>query len=113
MPQPTSWQLVAVATTLAAVALRLPGRAWLATLGLAAVAVLEVGARRAGAPLGVLRATFLDVGQGDSAILDLPDGQALVVDGGGLVGSPIDVGTRVLAPELARAAAGRRWRRPY
>jgi competence protein ComEC len=51
-------------------------------------------------PSGQLRATFLDVGQGDAAILDLPDGQALVVDGGGLVGSPIDVGTRVLAPEL-------------
>jgi competence protein ComEC len=40
------------------------------------------------------------VGQGDSAIVDLPDGEAIVVDGGGLVGSPIDVGLRVLAPEL-------------
>ena len=62
--------------------------------------MLEVQARRAGTPRGQLRATFLDVGQGDSAILDFPDGEALVVDGGGLVGSPIDVGTRVLAPEL-------------
>jgi competence protein ComEC len=59
-----------------------------------------VGARRAGAPRGLLRVTFLDVGQGDAAIVDLPDGEAMVVDGGGLVGSPIDVGVRVLAPEL-------------
>ena len=50
--------------------------------------VLELGARRAGAPRGVLRATFLDVGQGDAAIVDLPDGEAMVVDGGGLVGQP-------------------------
>jgi competence protein ComEC len=48
----------------------------------------------------VLRVTFLDVGQGDGALVDLPDGEALVIDGGGLVGSPIDVGARVLAPTL-------------
>lgn len=100
VPVPTSWQLVAVGTTLAAFALRHRRRWMVAALGLAAVAALEVVARRAGAPRGELRATFLDVGQGDSAILDLPDGEALVVDGGGLVASPIDVGVRVLAPEL-------------
>ena len=53
-----------------------------------AILALEIGARRAGAPHGVLRATFLDVGQGDSALVDLPDGEAMVIDGGGLVGSP-------------------------
>lgn len=107
VPQPTSWQLVALVATLAAVALRPPRRALLTSFGLLVVAAFEVNARRAGAPLGQLRATFLDVGQGDSAILDLPDGEAIVVDGGGLVGSPIDVGTRVLAPELrARRRAG-------
>jgi competence protein ComEC len=100
VPQPTSWQLVAIVATLAAVALRPPRRAALVTLGLLVTVALEIAARRAGVPLGHLRATFLDVGQGDSAILDLPDGEAVVVDGGGLVGSPIDVGTRVLAPEL-------------
>ncbi|HEY8091557.1 MAG TPA: MBL fold metallo-hydrolase, partial [Polyangiaceae bacterium] len=69
-------------------------------LGVALVLLLEIAARRSGSPHGILRVTFLDVGQGDSAIVDLPDGQAMVVDGGGLVGSPIDPGTRVLAPEL-------------
>ncbi len=98
VPQPTSWQLVAVFVGLGAVILRGKKR-WLLPAALA-IAVLEVLARRDGAPTGVLRATFLDVGQGDGAILDLPDGQAVVVDGGGLVGSPLDVGTRVVAPEL-------------
>jgi competence protein ComEC len=100
VPVPTSWQLVVMAATLAALALAHRRRGALSALGLAIIAALEVAARRAGAPRGQLRVTFLDVGQGDSAILDLPDGEALVVDGGGLVGSPIDVGARVLAPEL-------------
>jgi competence protein ComEC len=106
VPQPTSWQLAVIAVVLAAVALRVRGRFPIALVGTAIVLVLEVGARRAGAPRGLLRATFLDVGQGDAAILDLPDGQALVVDGGGLVGSPVDVGTRVLAPELRARRRG-------
>jgi len=100
VPQPTSWQLAVVAVGAAAVLLSKHGRAPTFVSCAAALLVLEIGARRAGAPRGILRATFLDVGQGDSAIVDLPDGQAMVIDGGGLVGSPIDVGARVLAPEL-------------
>jgi competence protein ComEC len=100
VPQPTSWQCAALATALAAVTLG--GKRRAATLGVCALAIvgLELLARREGSPRGILRVTFLDVGQGDSAIVDLPDGEALVIDGGGLVGSPIDVGERVLAPEL-------------
>lgn len=100
VPQPTSWQCVVLAVTLAALALRV--RRYGTVLAVCGIAVLglELVARRAGSPRGILRATFLDVGQGDSAIVDLPDGEALVIDGGGLVGSPIDVGERVLAPEL-------------
>jgi competence protein ComEC len=102
LPQPTSWQLAAVAVAFAST--WLPGAVRRAVLAGAAAAILllEVSARRAGAPVGQLRATFLDVGQGDAAILDLPDGQGIMVDGGGLVGSPIDVGLRVVAPELRR-----------
>ena len=35
-------------------------------------------------PAGALRVTFLDVGQGDAAIVELPDGAVWLVDAGGL-----------------------------
>jgi competence protein ComEC len=35
-------------------------------------------------PPGALRVTFLDVGQGDAAILELPDGHVWLVDAGGI-----------------------------
>jgi competence protein ComEC len=103
VPRPTAWQVGVAALGLGALALRVldaRGRAALALTVGAALIVLELEARRAGAPRGLLRVTFLDVGQGDSALVDLPDGQAILVDGGGLVGSPIDVGERVISPEL-------------
>jgi competence protein ComEC len=99
IPQPTSWQLVVLAAGMTGWALHVRVRET-AAVAAALLLFLELGARRAGVPHGVLRATFLDVGQGDAAIVDLPDGEALIVDGGGLVGSPIDIGVRVLAPEL-------------
>jgi competence protein ComEC len=102
LPQPTSWQLVVAAVGLASAWLHAAERRSVLAATAALALLLEVVARREGAPVGVLRATFLDVGQGDAAIIDLPDGEAMVIDGGGLVGSPIDVGARVLGPELRR-----------
>jgi competence protein ComEC len=67
----------------------------------------ELVAVRAGNPRGVLRITVLDVGQGDSLLVDLPDGQAMLIDGGGMVGSPVDLGARVIQPVL-RARRRRR-----
>ena len=58
-------------------------------------------ARRA----GVLRVSVLDVGQGDSVLVDLPDGSAMLVDGGGIVGSPVDLGRARRLAGAARAAA--------
>jgi competence protein ComEC len=100
VPPPTPWQLAILAVAAAAWALagRLRGPAIAVTA--AGLLLLEVLAVRDGAPRGVLRVTFLDVGQGDAALVDLPEGSALLVDGGGLVGSPIDTGARVVAPLL-------------
>ena len=45
-----------------------------------------------------LRVTFLDVGQGDAAIVQFPDGRTLGVDAGGLASPTFDIGARVVAP---------------
>lgn len=47
-----------------------------------------------------LQITFLSVGQGDSAVVEFPDGGVMVIDGGGLAGSRFDVGERLIAPFL-------------
>ena len=49
---------------------------------------------------GLLRVVFLDVGQGDATLVTLPDGRALLVDAGGMPGSPFDIGERVVGPAL-------------
>jgi competence protein ComEC len=110
VPPPTAAQFLVLTATFGVIALGSSGRprarwslrpaAW---LGIGAIVLLgtEIAARRHGSPHGSLRVTFLDVGQGDSALVDLPDGSAMLVDGGGLVGSPVDVGERAVLPLLA------------
>jgi competence protein ComEC len=81
-------------------------RGLLAATGLAAAGLLY--APGAGAPPGAgrLRITWLDVGQADAALVQLPTGHALLVDAGG--GSAVfDVGRRIVAP-AARALGIRR-----
>ena len=47
-----------------------------------------------------LRVTFLDVGQGDAAVVELPSGHVLVVDAGGFPGSEFDTGEGIVSPFL-------------
>jgi competence protein ComEC len=101
LPPPTAWQLAVLALGVLAIWRASGARRWpvaLAMLGL--LGVLEVHAIREGAPTGRLRVTALDVAQGDAILVDLPDGRAMLVDGGGLVGSPIDTGERVVLEVL-------------
>ena len=78
---------------------------WLIALTVALVAV-ELATRRAGTPEHELRITAIDVEQGDSTLVDLPDGGLLLVDAGGFVGSPVDPG-RVGDSAAAQSAAPR------
>ena len=48
----------------------------------------------------MLRVTFLDVSQGNSAVVELPGQNIILVDGGGFQDSSFDVGRYVLAPYL-------------
>ncbi len=55
---------------------------------------------RAAAARGVLEVFFVSVGQGDAALLRLPDGSAVLVDGGGAADGGPDPGARDLVPLL-------------
>jgi competence protein ComEC len=49
-----------------------------------------------------LKVTMLDVGQGDSFLVEFPGRKVMLIDGGGLASSPFDVGERVVSPVLWR-----------
>jgi competence protein ComEC len=47
-----------------------------------------------------LRVTFLDVGQGNSALIQFPGNKRLLLDGGGFTGGTFDTGGMIVAPFL-------------
>jgi competence protein ComEC len=50
-----------------------------------------------------LRVTIIDVGQGNSALLEMPGGACFLIDGGGFAdNSAFDVGAKIIAPMLWR-----------
>ena len=80
---------------------------------LPACALLCTGVVHAASPRlsSSLRITFLAVGQGDAAVVQLPGGRALLVDGGGdlrgLAPPGADVGSRIVLPALAELGVSR------
>jgi competence protein ComEC len=54
-----------------------------------------------------VRVTFIDVGQGDSALVEGPHGFVMLVDGGGRYDDSFDTGARVIEPLLRVRGIGR------
>jgi len=54
-----------------------------------------------------LRVTFIDVGQGNSALLQLPGRERMLIDGGGFERGAYDTGQMVVAPFLLYSKIGR------
>jgi competence protein ComEC len=50
-----------------------------------------------------LRVTYLDVGQGNAALIQFPGSERMLIDGGGLPSGDFDIGERVIAPFLLRS----------
>ncbi|MEI6126412.1 MAG: DNA internalization-related competence protein ComEC/Rec2 [Pseudomonadota bacterium] len=49
---------------------------------------------------GTLAVTFLDVGAGDAAVVEFPNHEVMLIDGGGLMDESFDMGKAVIAPFL-------------
>ncbi|MHB8418256.1 MAG: ComEC/Rec2 family competence protein [Myxococcales bacterium] len=99
------WIALAIAGGALAAALRGWRSGW-------ALAALALAVFAAGVPLSrlrprPLRLTFLSVGQGDAAVIELPLGGALAVDGGGSAVGSFETGRRVVAPFLWSRGLGR------
>ncbi|MDQ6734881.1 MAG: DNA internalization-related competence protein ComEC/Rec2, partial [Nitrospirota bacterium] len=78
------------------------GIVWLKRCSTAMVVLILIGwmwSPRAWSDGETLRVTFLDVGQGDACLIELPDRQTILIDGGASY-ETLDIGRAVIAPYL-------------
>jgi competence protein ComEC len=87
-----AWSLINLGRTRAAKAI-LVGAVLLSVTDAAYWAARRFGSRE-------LRVTYVDVGQGNAALLELPGGPCMLIDGGGFYNNRFDVGGRIVAPFL-------------
>ena len=106
--RPTRLDLLLALLCLCALTFVRPRKAGCA-VALVLLATLAVRALPApGGGDGTLRVTFLSVGQGDAALVGLPDGKRMLVDGGGNFGDDeLRMGKRLLGPALHALGADR------
>jgi competence protein ComEC len=104
---PSLVMIIAAAAALALAMIVARRRAPVAIAGLLAIlaAALALGfiAPKPNVRAGVLEMTSIDVGQGDSTLLVMPQGRTLLVDAGGPIGdgsSQLDFGEDVVSPYL-------------
>ncbi len=101
VPGPPAWACLGYTAALASLlAVRAPRPLRRAAGGGLAVfslllVILPLPARSSG-----LRLTFIDVGQGDSALVQLPGSGTMLIDGGGLAAGTFDVGENIVSPVL-------------
>jgi competence protein ComEC len=103
VPDPRGWEVAAIFAGIAAL-LIVPRRrtAWLVAATCAIVVAVSVVATEIAERPRDIRATFLDVGQGDAALIEFPGPpvRRVLVDGGGVQRGTFDVGKSVVAPYL-------------
>jgi competence protein ComEC len=102
VPAPSLVELSAWYVGLGAIAIAGRRARWLVA-GCALVVAGSLAVRwMARATSTTLTATFLDVGQGDACVVELPHGRVAVIDGGGSFDPSFDPGEQVIAPFLWR-----------
>lgn len=116
VPSPPSflWIVFAVGVLMLGFALprRHVGTTAIAVTGLGGILILMLFADFSPKPPPDPVVTVLDVGQGDSILIEVPDGQRLIVDGGGIVSSNIGEGRFRIGEDVVSAYLfSRRFRR--